>query len=465
MTRETGTIHRLVVAITIFSSLTLSLVLISCSAVRQVSAVVYGTNDYFRVESLSSLEDTAPAGNTQNGVELTYNAPFDKVWSAAEETAMLLDQLSTKTMGGVPVHYRAITSEDPTNGTIKCGNIVNPGDMGHLNGIGIAEDKNTYADEFTIKVQSLTPQQTKVTVKRRVVEGVPVRDQWGASFRDELQEKISSGNYERWFLTQIDDDLSGKVKRAAVAVASLQQSKSPNLSFTNPQLTVPTQQLAQTFMLLTPKLNDNLVESSFRNLNANSAAMIGKVLAAYRDSLMSDVKDALEANGVHLAGTVDDISQMTYPQKSTALMVLDCQISLSTSEIYDPNQQSAPRINESSVQDTLLPWVITGSLNVSGSIQMSLYEPFSYQKMWTKTITIPEATKRFTYKFTLAQHEYLGGQIDRNQLVYGEDERPSLLADILGSSYLNIAGQANTAFNYNDLNQAVGFALKLHSPK
>jgi len=209
MTRKTVTVHRLIVAITIFSSLAFSLLSISCSVVREVSAVVYGTNDYFRVESLSKLEDTAPAGNTQNGIELTYNAPLDKVWNAAEETAMLLDQLSTKTMAGVPVHYRAITVNDPSTGVIKCGNIVNPGDMGHLNGIGIAEDKNTYADEFTIKVESVTPQQTKVAVKRRVVEGVPVKDQWGASFRDELQEKISKSKAVK---NKIDEKVSAQLQ-------------------------------------------------------------------------------------------------------------------------------------------------------------------------------------------------------------------------------------------------------------
>jgi hypothetical protein len=230
------------------------------------------------------------AGKT---IENTYSAPYEKVWNAARRAAMRLDAKSQKTpLSGVTIKYRKVTILDKDNGIIQLGAIPKLGEMEKLDGLGVTSEGYIWRDEFHIKITPLSSTQTKVSVLRRVVVGVYSKDPLHPSFGDKLQERASSGNYERWLLTQIEDDLAGKLKRESIAIIQLKPSEPPKVEFnyTSKKLNIKSGlslgMLKYSFTVNGSELTSSLIRSQmFEYLSAESASLVEQLFNAFRDSL------------------------------------------------------------------------------------------------------------------------------------------------------------------------------------
>ena len=176
----------------------------SCSAVRQFGSVMYAGNDYFRVEAFPAGDQTAVTGSTGKGIVCIFDAPLPRVWPSVKRAAEKMDKLSRKSVQGVTLTYRPVIAANDAAGAMQIGNIVDPGELGDLSGIGVNREGNSWADEFVVKADAISSTQTKLLIIRRVVESIKA-DQYALRFK--LHDRISTGNYERWFLTQIEDDL------------------------------------------------------------------------------------------------------------------------------------------------------------------------------------------------------------------------------------------------------------------
>ena len=148
--------------------------------------------DYMTSAFLSSLE-------LSNSVETAYDAPYEKVWAAAKRVAERLDKIGSRPIIGV----------DEKNGRIQNGNI------GTASRLGVGT--GAWRDQFLTEVTTISANQTKVTVQRKVVATILKRRASGS--HREWRSQKSNGQIESWVLTQIENELQGEPSIVQTRVA------------------------------------------------------------------------------------------------------------------------------------------------------------------------------------------------------------------------------------------------------
>jgi hypothetical protein len=450
----------------------------SCSTIRQIQSSIVPTSDFFRVdnlpsgdqiasgvgESLTSKLLTKALVGSSKPIEKTYEARYDDVWNAARRAAMRLDAASRKQpTSGVTLKYRAITVLDKNNGQIQIGEIPQLGEMESLSGLGITKEGYMWRDEFKLKLEQLSRTQTKLSVLRRVVVGEHSKDPLRPSFGDKLVEKTSSCNYERWLLTQIEDDLTGKLKRESIAVVQLNPPEPPNATFVYvPRKRTTTAGL--TLGLLKYSFNAEGAEQ-LKNLSDQTSVLIRQLVFSYGDSLQSALDHIVRAQGYRITGYPENLEQMTYPQKQSTPLVLTRRVNLTVRETYEKSSITQGQIKKGEVQDSLLPGNVNGKLSVSGRIILELYEPFSKERMWNKSINIPAGEAEFAYKLQFPGEEYFGGELDLKDFVFGEDTRPKVLGQILLSGYTRILDEALDSLSPTELKEIFELSNELRAKR
>lgn len=119
-----------------------------------------------------------------------FDAPYDKVWSAAKLTADKLDKIGK----------RPLVLVDEKNGRISNGVIT----QNALIGLG----GGAWTDQFQIEVTSVSDNKTKVDVARKVVEKQMVTLAGARrGIEGQWKSQWSNGNIEKWILTQIEDQI------------------------------------------------------------------------------------------------------------------------------------------------------------------------------------------------------------------------------------------------------------------
>ena len=173
---------------------------ISCGVERQVGDRSIATAKYYRVEEFPSGQQTLTDIATNNIIELFYQTSTDSVWEATKSVALRLYDLSVIEENGVQRRTRQSPAIDSSMKQIEIGNIDKA-----VSANAIATQ--TWKDKIVIKLAQDSGK-TKVIVIRSVV--IPVSR---VLHPPHAMEMMSNGNYERWILTQIDDDLAGKINK------------------------------------------------------------------------------------------------------------------------------------------------------------------------------------------------------------------------------------------------------------
>ena len=123
-----------------------------------------------------------------NILEKTYAEPYANVWAATVSVAERFDKIGR----------RPVVAIDEKNGRIQNGRISQDTLIGSGTG--------AWVDEFVMEVTSLSDNQTKVSVFRRVITSRLKRRSTGYS--REWREDKSNGQIENWLLTQIEGEIA-----------------------------------------------------------------------------------------------------------------------------------------------------------------------------------------------------------------------------------------------------------------
>jgi hypothetical protein len=204
-----------------------------------------------------------------------------------------------------------------------------------------------------------------------------------------------------------------------------------------------------------------------RDVSPEAGEYIDRLIRSLLGSLESDFEKVLLADGFRTIGPFSDRERMTYPQREQADFSLEPRVTI---EVLDeitrinppdrvelktgPTSLSRKRI-VSAEEDTILiygmhkeieirPGTVSGKLTVGARIELHLYEPLTGEKMWIKSLSLPNIAKsQYTYKFNDVNGER----------VVGEDERPTILANVLSRSYKQILDEFHTYFDVKELKQ------------
>ena len=78
------------------------------------------------------------------------------------------------------------------------------------------------------------------------------------------------------------------------------------------------------------------------------------------------------------------------------------------------------------------PGSVTGKLSVNARIKLDIFEPFTWQLLWTKSIETEQVTMDYSYRWNYTRN---GGY------VVGEDSRPQIIANALKENYQDTMGK------------------------
>ena len=445
--------------------------LVSCSTIQQLQNMVVSTNSYFRVDNFPSQSETTLIGTfSDSQVEYTVEFPIQAVWKSALRTSKKIERLTQSKAAGLTLpSLRPIIIADEEKYMIQNGKVEDAGEIGRINYVGYSSNKKGWADEIIIQLSPLSNKQTKILVKRNLYEGEPVViDQFGTSFKDKLVKRTSNGNYERWVITQIDDDLLGKLKRESIAVKQLKKINNPTVRFsyiastTSDPKKFSIARIVTSLTIANHKYQDKaLLKQILKNLDTEAANNIDFVFNEFKNSFNKNIDDVFKSNGIEINNKFDNFEALNYPDREAVYLVLDENIKLNIIESYDPNQKTKVEVKSGSEQDTLMPAVLYGKIKIIGNIELFLYEPFSHEKMWSRTIDLETHEQDFSLSLRLNQDEYFGGEINVANYVFGEDYRADAIAQILTAEYPRIFNNILASINTEEIAKCIDAAKKL----
>ncbi|MBA4407231.1 hypothetical protein C0389_08160 [bacterium] len=451
------------------------LFLVSCSTIQQIQNMIVSTNSYFRVENFPSQREATLIGTfSDSQVEFIFEYSIQDVWKSTIRTAKKIEGLTqSKAIGLTLPSLRPIVLIDEEKFIIQNGKVEDAGDIGRINYVGYGSDGKGWADEIIIQLFPLSNKQTKILVKRNLYEGEPVViDKFGTSFKDKLVKRTSNGNYERWVITQIDDDLQGKLKRGTIAVKQLKKINNPIVNFS---FTISPKPITKKFnfsKIITSLniagyryQNKILLQQIFKNLGTEATNNIDFVFHELTGSLDKNIDDVFKSNGFEVIKIFEDFEKLNYPDREAVYLVLDEKINLNIIESYNPNQKTKVEIKSSAKQDTLMPTILYGKIKLSGNAELVLYEPFSREKMWSKTINLETHEKDFSLSFTFNQEEYYGGEINKENYIFGEDYRAEAISQILSIEYPKVMNSINDSINSEEIVKCIDAAKKLREKR
>jgi len=207
---------------------------------------------------------------------------------------------------------------------------------------------------------------------------------------------------------------------------------------------------------------------------------VNRLIQSYLSSLQADFEKVLIAHGFRTLGPFADKEKMTYPQREQSDLALEPKVII---ELFDEvrtteqpksievvskketkSKRKAVTISEDEPppfiyeqrEKEIRPGVISGNLSVAARIELHLYEPLSWEKMWIKNVSPPSISKQqYSYKYN-----------DLNgQRVVGEDERVRILAELLNNYYTQILDQVSIYFDPREIRPIYEKAKEVRTKK
>lgn len=204
---------------------------------------------------------------------------------------------------------------------------------------------------------------------------------------------------------------------------------------------------------LSPSYSDWLFK---KQMSEDAQEYVDILVATYLGALQTDLEKALVAIGNRTIGPFSDKEKLTYPQRLQSDFVFEPKLKIFVSEeltnVTSPYREEVQiqstttdvtnaKYTQEETQGRIHPGVATGNISIVAQLEIHLYEPVTWEKMWIKDITIPVAKKQYTYKWINSS----------GKTVYGEDTRPKILSEVLTNSYNQILEEFLKYFDPNEL--------------
>lgn len=201
-----------------------------------------------------------------------------------------------------------------------------------------------------------------------------------------------------------------------------------------------------------------------KEIAPEDALHVDRLLKSYLAALQTDFEKVLLLYGFRTTGPFGDRERMTYPQREQADLAFEPRVFIDVfvhfSEIEKPQwvekplrtfihrERRAPDLPETQftiragIQKEIYPGTVTGFIVVKPRIDLHLYEPLSWEKMWIKSVT-PPMSDSLPYAY---RYNDEGGR-----RLYGEDTRPNALAKALAQSYKNVLDEFTLFFDPREI--------------
>jgi hypothetical protein len=189
-----------------------------------------------------------------------------------------------------------------------------------------------------------------------------------------------------------------------------------------------------TFLLISPKYT---VE--YPQLWTQGKDEMSSIIKDFSNALENDFNELMVDRGFRLISLVKDQSMATYAQREQSTFALKSRIEIvinaSQQSVKEPKQQ----LGSGFVGARKIDYgVVSGEFNVKYKIYLEVYEPFTWQLIWVKTIEELEPKSiAYSYNWNYTDENTMAIKI-------GTDSRPQSLANILMDVYKNTLSKCET---------------------
>ncbi len=191
--------------------------------------------------------------------------------------------------------------------------------------------------------------------------------------------------------------------------------------------------LAKPLTLLMLKAEDNMdfptrfkLDKKFTGVTEEVKDNLDHIAKSYAHAIGDDFKEMVTMRGFRIQGALQEQSEVTWLQREQSDFCLkpnvDIVISDQVISSSSPDQSFADRL----MTNKYNPGSVTGKLSVKARIKLDIFEPLSWQLLWTKSIETEQVTMDYSYRWNYAGN---GGY------VVGEDSRPQIIANALTENY------------------------------
>lgn len=182
-----------------------------------------------------------------------------------------------------------------------------------------------------------------------------------------------------------------------------------------------------TFLLISPSYT---VE--YPQLWIQGKDEMSSIVKNFSSAIENDFNELMVDRGFRLISLVKDQSMATYAQREQSTFALKSKIEIvlnaSQQSFTEPKEQLGSGLIGAKIFDY---GVVTGEFNVKYKIYLEVYEPFTWQLIWVKTIEELEP-KSISYSYNWNYTD-----LKTMSIKIGTDSRPQSLANILMDVYKN----------------------------
>ncbi len=153
-----------------------------------------------------------------------------------------------------------------------------------------------------------------------------------------------------------------------------------------------------------------------------------KIADSYSSAIIDDFKEMVTSQGFRIQGTLLKQNEVTWPQREQSDFCL-----MPNVDVYISDQILSTCLPSQGLKDALMtnkvtPGLVSGKLSVKARIKLDIFEPLSWQLLWTKSIETEQLSMEYSYKWNYTDTQ-------GRSFVVGEDSRPQIIAKVLQDTY------------------------------
>lgn len=180
----------------------------------------------------------------------------------------------------------------------------------------------------------------------------------------------------------------------------------------------------------------------------------GELFSRFRDALGNDIEQLLIAKGFSMKGPYASYDEMIFEDKKTVEMAIYIEIAPSFTA-----QEGGWKMNVSLLGPKYNTYSYSGTASLIGKINISGVEPLTNQKIWAKSVSIPNVENIPIETSVKYNHQLTSFELINDPGVY------NALGKALTAQYAGIMDKISDHFNVEELNSLKQQIKELKSKK
>lgn len=182
-----------------------------------------------------------------------------------------------------------------------------------------------------------------------------------------------------------------------------------------------------TFLLISPSYN-----VVYPQLWIQGRDELQNIVKNFSKAIEGDFNELMVGRGFRLISLVKDQAMATYSQREQSTFALKSRIEIEVNATQHSFTEPKEQLGSGLIGAKKFGYgVVTGEFNVKYKIYLEVYEPFTWQLIWVKTIEEQEPkTISYSYNWNYSDLKTMNIKI-------GTDSRPQSLANVLMDVYQN----------------------------